>query len=202
MPPHLRHPPRLHRPLPRPVQRRGGGRAHRRFLLDPVPRRSHVHRGQERRQRICVALPLRRRRPAARLARYHRVPGAARAPRRLAAHLAKGDDPGPAQERRSRAAAVAGDPQVPPVHDRILLPQRPRRSHALLVRQQHLQHRADGVPEEDDRGAGDASRRRGGHAHAGYPRVRAARARGVRAQVPEEGGPGFCAGAQAAAAQG
>ena len=57
---------------------------------------------------------------------------------------------------------------------------------------------AHGVPEEDDQGAGDASRRRGGHAHAGYPRVRAARARGVRAQVPEEG-PGFCAGAQAQA---
>mmetsp|Transcript_3061 Transcript_3061/g.13779 ORF Transcript_3061/g.13779 Transcript_3061/m.13779 type:complete len:205 (-) Transcript_3061:137-751(-) len=204
MPPNLCHAPRVHRLIPSPLQRRRRGRPHRRVLLDPLPRRAHEYRGQERRQRVRVALPLRRRRPAPGLARYHRVPHPPRAPRGFAARVAEGDDPGAAQGRGPFPGADPGHLKVPPVHDRLLLPQRPSRSHTVLVRQQPPEHRPDGVPPQDHQGSRAAPRDGRRHAHAGHRGHHRgdARARGVRAQVPTEGGWQRDPGAQAGAAQG
>ena len=123
-----------------------GGCPHRRLLLDPSPRRPRVHRRPQRRHRFRMAHRFLLGRPPSRMARHHRVSRAPRAVGGVAVREPKDHAAGHGRVHRSGSAADAGDSQVFARDDWLLLAQRPRGAHAVLVRQQHPVHRADGVP--------------------------------------------------------
>mmetsp|Transcript_13183 Transcript_13183/g.43689 ORF Transcript_13183/g.43689 Transcript_13183/m.43689 type:complete len:250 (+) Transcript_13183:441-1190(+) len=152
VPAHLRHPARVHRFVPRVVERGGRGTVDGWVLLDPVPGRPRVHRVENGRHRFQVAHGFLIRGAAAWVARHHRVSDSSRAPGGVAKRVAENHAAG-TTKRGPEPTTNAGDFEIPAPDDRFLFPERPRGAHSVLVREQHLKHRADGVLAENHQGA-------------------------------------------------
>ena len=147
------------------VQRRRGGCPHRRLLLDPVPRRAPESIADSSTQAPPHGSPISSSGapfsgPCAHTIAYLVLPVLL-----VVSPLREPKDHAARTRARPpiRLSSRRGDSQVFAREDWLLLAQRPRGAHAVLVRQQHPVHRADLVPAEDDQGAGDA---RGGERRA------------------------------------